>query len=216
MPTQSGYEPEELTFEKRNPQTIMLSDGVRIRKTDTGYVIETLRSDNTTWTELVGSTPYSEITLDPVQYTTAPFYDPTFVGPGFPTGILAPGANKLIWPLYVDSFPSLGDPVDSTPELYLCWKDATSAESTGKFSDGMADFSGDPLFTNIQRWIMLGEAGDLAVPRGLSGAYMIENVNADVINQPLVIVRGGAQVTGGSRSITYRIYYQIIDVPSFT
>ncbi len=52
MATQQGYETENLTFAQRNPQTIMLSYGVRIRKTDTGYAIETLGSDNATWTAL--------------------------------------------------------------------------------------------------------------------------------------------------------------------
>ncbi len=43
-----GYESEELTYAQRNPQTIMLSDGVRSRKTDTAYVVEII-DQNGTW-----------------------------------------------------------------------------------------------------------------------------------------------------------------------
>ncbi len=52
MATQQGYETDELTYAQRNPQTIMLSDGVRARKTNAGFVVEVLDNDNTTWTEL--------------------------------------------------------------------------------------------------------------------------------------------------------------------
>ena len=42
-----GYETEELTFAQRSATIVMVSDGVRARKTDTGYVVEQLLSDGT-------------------------------------------------------------------------------------------------------------------------------------------------------------------------
>jgi hypothetical protein len=49
MSAPPGYEAELLTYAQRNPQTIQIADGVRSRKTDDGYVLEVLQSDNTTW-----------------------------------------------------------------------------------------------------------------------------------------------------------------------
>lgn len=44
MSVQQGYGSGELTFAQRNPQTVQISDGARARKTDDGYVLETLDS----------------------------------------------------------------------------------------------------------------------------------------------------------------------------
>ncbi len=48
----------------------MLSDGVRIRKTDAGYVVETLDNDNVTWTQL-GSGGFEPIDPLPARPTTS-------------------------------------------------------------------------------------------------------------------------------------------------
>jgi hypothetical protein len=48
MSIQKGYEVAELTYAERNPQTVQISDGVRARKTDDGYVLETL-NPNGNW-----------------------------------------------------------------------------------------------------------------------------------------------------------------------
>lgn len=55
MATQQGYGSGELTYAQRSADIVMLSDGVRARKTDDGYVVETLGSDNETWTPAAGS-----------------------------------------------------------------------------------------------------------------------------------------------------------------
>jgi len=54
MAAPPGYDSEELTFAQRNPQTIMLSDGVRARKTDTGYIIEEMSSSGA-WARIGGT-----------------------------------------------------------------------------------------------------------------------------------------------------------------
>lgn len=54
MAEPEGYEQTEVPWEERSPATIMLTDGVRSRKTDDGYVLEVLLSDNVTWVSAGG------------------------------------------------------------------------------------------------------------------------------------------------------------------
>lgn len=40
-----AYEPQAVPYADLNPQTIYLTDGVRARKTPTGFVVERILSD---------------------------------------------------------------------------------------------------------------------------------------------------------------------------
>lgn len=63
MAAPPGYDADILTYAQRNPQTIQLSDGVRIRKTDDYYVVERLKAD-LSWEELtqIGAAVWGDIT----------------------------------------------------------------------------------------------------------------------------------------------------------
>jgi len=175
---------------------------------------------------LVGGLPYIDVVIDPVGLTTAPFYDPDSGsddgGPGLDTGLGAPGANKLLWPVHVDCFPSAGDRwADGPAQPYLFWGDTSthsvSTEGVSQFQ--IIDRLDDNLIVEVGAFspnrIKL-EAGDNGSPPHI---VFITDQPSRAVNQPLVMathtdITGGG-TSFGTRSIRYRIYYQILDVTPF-
>jgi len=162
-------------------------------------------SGNPDW-RLVGGTPYVDVTLDPVALTTAPVYDPTSIGPGLPV-LSAPGANFSLLFMRYRTTQSLGDAWGSALNAKLWYGapggyDLTAAvTSNGNLQD---DLSNDP-------------AGEfLAIVSSNENAALIQpgGSNPVGVNQPIVL-SSAADVTGGgatvgTRSVTYRIWYDIV------
>jgi len=263
MSINTGYGAENVPFAQRSADTVMLTDGVRARKTDTGYVLEVLQSDenwsgtlpgtpwnsgityaageikldrngfwkalatntnsrpvsgNTDW-ELVGGTPYVDVVLDPVQLTTAPFYDPTDDGPGFPV-LDAPGENLVVVPVIVDAFPTPGDPWGDTPNTQFVYTSVLEGFAEGTIyvttDISLTDINASPgappasLFINPNRTNLFG--------LGSPYIQLIVNDVRLVANAPLVmftdrdITNTGSGTQVGTRSVRYRIYYDIVSV----
>ena len=109
MSIQKGYEVAELTYAKRNPQTVQISDGARARKTDDGYVLEVL-SAGLEWQGLdfAGVRKPVSVTLTNAQIKALP----TTAVPIVP----AKGANTIIVPMFawlylhwVADYDNIGD-----------------------------------------------------------------------------------------------------------
>jgi hypothetical protein len=155
-------------------------------------------SGNTNWAFIDGI-PYVYFSRDPVQLTTAPYYDPTLTGPGV-TVIPAPGAGLTVMPFLLGTGrTSAGDAWGTGPALNLGW-----------VSPGA---SLDPFFNTLAG----GLERDLSVLGPVTVGYIGTTGENEwgpppgVENQPIVGWTTEDATSGGigSRSVIYRIGYII-------
>jgi len=198
-------EPQVVPYADQNPQTVHITDGLRCRKTDSGFVVERLKSDDT-WEALDagggGGLLYVDVVLNPVDISTLPFTDPTFAGAGVLV-VDAPGENLYIFPSSVFALVSPGDNWTQNADPTLYWGSGAGAIAMLEITDGL---DGTSYSLGMQS---SGETGG-------DNAYQAYPPNLDkydttlFVNQPLVMLNSQSSMTGGSRSITYRIYYRIL------
>ena len=154
-------------------------------------------SGNTDWT-LIGGVPYVDVTLDPVDLTTAPFYN----GAGLQV-LAAPGESLMILPVYAVTSVSAGvDWPYENPIIYVGWLEGGAIDY-----DGLS-FSDSPTAATV---LAAGKSPVwFSVVNYFEGFLEFDRANkALVIQTPDDITIGG--IGFGTRSVLVRIYYQIIN-----
>src|ERR1043166_1907216 len=153
-------------------------------------------SGNANWV-LIGGTPYVDVVLDPVDLTTAPFYDENEDGPG-DLFVPAPGPGLIVWPIELVSIVTPGAAWGADPGIAMHWKESVGEQSAFMLANNGSFF---PLLNYSS------ESDPRVSRRFFSNVTEADQASPLVVDQPIVIELNDDLSPYGSSSLFVRLYY---------